>query len=540
MLDEYGCATFGNWTRKTNEDGLRSQRGNTKEINYQIMMDFQRELDVAAPWRYEGEEEHNPHSLIRNGMQALLLYIDEFINNQMCQGYSIYHSTSVYDRDIDVCEEIDEDLIELGVEIGQSYFYFDSKLILSLTGDGASGVKNTPSNVCNLAIAFLKVFLFEYDLLQCRHAGICVLLSSLGDSDTRIVDYIQRISYELGANGTVKVWSTLKRCWFIFDYVKYTIGDWAWQHKMNQMAVTAAAEFAITNAAVWNIELKKYVGLSWREYYVQLKGEHIQPYQRAAIAMAQSQNQSFKTLTTNRIAREWGEQTENKIAELKSAASDRSNATGAPNPWNNKKYENTKRTSVSRSQQHGITGIGESNTEEYDKPIFDVDHNMWAINLAFLALLVMLMWTVWGWNFNEVQRVAACIGVSTITSQICAYMESNKSKNSKVWPEIHITGTQSKLALHGLGYALKEAADIAYTHEMQTEDDTDVNYVPTLLIAVIFRLYTLMRRGFGILFTHRFEKPADGSRHPLIQEMIDCILLATFIACNLLSVIVSI
>ena len=243
-------------------------------------------------------------------------------------------------------------------------------------------------------------------------------------------------------------------------------------------------------------------------------------------------------MTTNDIAREWGEKCETRILQLKQKAERRSERSGTRNPWDNPNYESKKRTEVSRAQQHGITAVGDGNTTDYDNPIFDIAHCMWAINLAFLALLVMLMWTIWGWDYNEVKRVVACLGISTVTVQICTYMDGNKSRKSTVWPEIHISGLQSKLGLHGLAYALREAAVIAEEHENDTADDMALNMVPTLLIAVIFRLYTLMRRGFGILFKHRFDKPDDGSRPALVQEMIDTFQLATWIAINLLSVIV--
>lgn len=162
---------------------------------------------------------------------------------------------------------------------------------------------------------------------------------------------------------------------------------------------------------------------------------------------------------------------------------------------------------------------------------------MWAINIAFLNILVMLMWCVWEWTDAEIRSVISCIGVSMFTVQVSAYMESNNTKDCGVWPKIHMTGLTNKLSLHGYIYALGEAANIAWKYEALRGGN---NSMESSIIAILFRMHTLMRRGFGILFTYTFDKPEDGSRPPLIQEMIDNIRLATFIGATLLNNIVCI
>ena len=176
-----------------------------------------------------------------------------------------------------------------------------------------------------------------------------------------------------------------------------------------------------------------------------------------------------------------------------------------------------------------------NNVFNFDKAIFDIAHCMWAINIAFLNMLVMLMYCVWEWTEGEICSVISCIGVSMFTVQVNTYMEKNKSRRCEVWPKIHMTGLTNKLSLHGFIYALGEAATIAWKYEIKRNID---NSVETTVIAIMFRIHTLMRRGLGVLFKHTFEKPDDGSRPQLIQNMIDDIRLSTFIAACLLSNIV--
>ena len=401
----------------------------------------------------------NPHSLIRNGFEALVLYLGSFINNEMCRGYSKYHWSMIKETDIQVCNDL-HFAATYKIDLNDRYYKFDELLTLCLTGDGAGNVKNSPCNVKNIALAFLKVFAFENDLLQCRHAGILVLLSSLGDSDRRVVEYMQKISADLGVYGHVSVWCKRLNAWFCWEYKKFNNGDWAWQHKMSHGCVGSTGDYALVNKTVYDPETQSWRGLHKHEYYSCLVGTHIQPYQQItmaqAITNANEKDTKIFSMLTNDQAKEFALQVETDISQQKRRATDR----GTIDQWT-EKYEHQQRIKSSKKHKHGILYIGNENVMDFECGIFDINHCMWSIVLTFLHVLIMLMWVVWKWKREEVQSVVAKLGCGTITDQVCEYMDGNKSRNVKKWPKVHATGLTLKYVLDAFVFALVDAANFA-------------------------------------------------------------------------------
>lgn len=313
------------------------------------MRQWVRKIHLRAPWTLHGRQD-KPHSMVRSGYDALLCYIDAFINNKMCQGFSIYHHSSVDEEEIDICEANDDHLIALGINVGEKYFYFNDKLVVSLTGDGGSGVKNTPHDVYTLAVAFLKVFCFQYDLLQGRHAGICVMLSSLGDKDDRVVDYVQGIADSYNNINTVKVKCVEHDAWFVFDLDKFMTGDWDWQCRMHMMSVNANGIYSLIHKCVWNGIVNDWEGVAKNDFFEALLAVHIQPYETVKIHQAKRRRQKFYSLTTNEIAGRWGDKLESSIKQKKRRSLQRD---GNLNKWT-PAYEKKQRKDVSKQQKHGL------------------------------------------------------------------------------------------------------------------------------------------------------------------------------------------
>ena len=577
------------------ENGTILPSGNSDNINQIIMKQWLQEIYEISEWEhiYESETDVCPHTLLRNLWWALFLYMDSFINNKMCQGYSIYRPSEGYDeRFIETCDEASF-AERYHISVGERFYLWDEKLILSLTGDGASNVKNTPNDVYTMCLAYLKVFAFEYDLLQCRHAGIPVLISSLPDKDDRVANYMQKLSNQLQYEGTLNVWCKEMKCWFLFDYRKYSTGDWAWQHKMSQLAVSAAGNYALINACKYEDGTPYTVHKD--EYIDCLVGVRIQPYEIDKLTQAINNFQDFFTLTTNDIASYWSDLVETDVWKKLDRL---------PGPWT-EEYEKKLRLKIATKQRHGILKRGVGNQWDFDGGVFDICHCNWSISLSLLVLLVMLMWCVWKWTDIEIVYVLSFLGAPTIVFQAVKYLtELNPNRNPKIWPKFHTTGLTNKIMFNGFPYSLVIAADIAWRYEITRNDN---NNTVTYILAVFWRVTTLMKRAFGILFKSRFDKPAKKKnknknkneneindnnnnnnndnndtdieienenknenendnndtdieieieienenkndnenendeeyiRPPLIQEMIDCVSLATFIAYNLCDVMV--
>ena len=360
------------------------------------------------------------------------------------------------------------------------------------------------------------------------------------------------------------------KCWFLFDYRKYSTGDWAWQHKMSQLAVSAAGNYALVNVCKYTSG--EPIGVHKGEYIECLIGTRIQPYEIDKLTRAIENLQDFFTLTTNDIATYWGTKVETKTQQKLGRI---------PGPWT-PEYEKKLRLKIATQQKHGILKLDVGNRWDFDGGVFDICHCNWSITLSLLVLLVMLMWCVWDWSDIEIIYVLSFLGAPTIVFQAVKYLtETNPTRNPKIWPKFHTTGLTNKIMFNGFPYALVIAADIAWRYEI---DRNDGNNTVTYILAVFWRVTTLLKRAFGILFKSRFDKYVKKNKNenkndnnnnesennndenkndnendnndenkndnendnndeeyirpPLIQEMIDCVLLATFIAYNLCDVMV--
>ena len=225
------------------------QRGNTQKINNEIMYEWLYEIYDTSKWTQirASPSDLYPHTMVRKeGKDALQLYLESFINNKMCKGYGWCHNSVVKNvEDVQECNEAMANHFD--IDEGDRYILFSKPLIITLTGDGASKVKNTPAQVGGMSLGFVKPHTFDHGLQQSRHSGVPVLVSRLPDSDDRIAEYMHIISDSLKHTGTIAAWCNRLNCWFLFEYRKYSTGDWAWQHKMSHMAVGASGTYALIN-----------------------------------------------------------------------------------------------------------------------------------------------------------------------------------------------------------------------------------------------------------------------------------------------------
>ena len=551
-------------------DGTRTQTGNTRSKNETIFREWFYGIEKVAPWqkRYD-ENGKNVHTIVRHGFAALSLYLSAFINNRMCQGYTEYHHSSV---NPDHIQRADKRISrKYHISRRAKYYEFQKPLSLTLTGDGASNVKNLRSTDHGLQLAFLKPNTFDYELMQNRHAGVCVLISALRNNTQEVANCVQQISDDLGNRGTIAVWCEVLQCYLCFQYRKFATGDWAWQHKVHQLAVSPGGEYNCVGGAVWNPESQRFEGLAKKEFYKRLVGNHIQPYEDTDIKDAQENNETFSTLTTNEIAHGWAEQIEEQIEQDKQDYPQKK--------WTERNVEHKQRLKRATEQKHGILYLGKGNVYEFEGGVFDICHCMWSIVVGIVTLLIMLMWCVWRWDPRDVLHVIHCLGSPSVTVDVLYWMtETNRRRNPNIWIKLSTSGLINRVMLNSLHHALLDASEKA---EQYLHSRADSNKVPLLILSVFWRVCGLMREGFGVLFTAKFEKKFeypdrenddtkddnddndnnnDNSndnnndnnddnnsddedyliyvRPPQIVRMIECFQLATFIAYHLFSIMV--
>ena len=243
----------------------------------------------------------------------------------------------------------------------------------------------------------------------------------------------------------------------------------------------------------------------------------------------------FYSLSTNNIVHGWAQLVDQEVERRKTI--DRNN--GREEKWNDKDYEHGERLKIAKECQHGILYSGVGQATDFDGSVFDIDHCMWGIVNSLKTVFLSLQWNVWKWQADEIEYVWGYFGAGYVADQACEYMTENSSRNVSKWPKLRSTGLTCKLALNSFSYVIAVASEIAlHKEEKSRKKGKEPNYVPTLILSVMWVVIRLMRRAFGVLFTHKIPKTRDGTRPPSIQRMIDYVRLATFITYNLASVFV--
>lgn len=154
-----------------------------------------------------------------------------------------------------------------------------------------------------------------------------------------------------------------------------------------------------------------------------------------------------------------------------------------------------------------------------------------------------------------------CLGyveVEHVTQRITQWCDGNKSRNMKKTPKMNVTGDTAVTIITGFPRAIATAANIAYKYECDSvkdlvygddfedlsdaaidpmyegldfshsfeeeEEETfenrnnflNINYVPTLLLAVLWVFTCKWRRVLAVLFTYQFDSPSPS----IIDDMI--------------------
>ena len=70
-------------------------------LNYTILNNWLGEIDSISPFIELRESvDEDVHTIYRRGNDALILYLDSFVNNEMCRGYAVPRD------DIQVCNSM--------------------------------------------------------------------------------------------------------------------------------------------------------------------------------------------------------------------------------------------------------------------------------------------------------------------------------------------------------------------------------------------------------------------------------------------------
>ena len=358
-------------------------------------------------------------------------------------------------------------------------------------------------------------------LFQCRQAGISIFTSTLTENNSRLRQLWSECSQNIGGEGYLKVDCIPLNCVTQIKYKRFDCADWKWLYQISRQCAAPTAIFGIFNFVYW--ENGVVVGVPSRYWYEAGMSPLMTPAYNVP-SFQECLNGNFHGFTVARAEtlRHLGGITDAAIA----AAKEYDNLNGHGHLWADSEYEHQQRLKL--SLKHSKSGIltGEGWTDETD--LFDPCHGFWAFVKVLLQIFVMLIWCVWMWTEEDVIAVVAVFANTSLTADVQSFIQNNARRNPRQWFKCNTTGLMNKRLINSWPHVIHLAAHMAVLYEDDNEHSN--RHTATLILVLYWRIISLMRFVWYVMFKTKFDKNANNDRPALIQQMIDKCRLAVKLA----------
>ena len=146
-----------------------------------------------------------------------------------------------------------------------------------------------------------------------------------------------------------------------------------------------------------------------------------------------------------------------------------------------------------------------------------------------------MQWCCWEWSYKDCLYVYEDFKCSTIIVQCEKYLDGNKTRNSSKSLRFRTNGSMKVEICARYPYVLKRAAFMAQKYEKNNPKTT---HTATLILTVIWEVFSEMRFVFWVLWTPNFVKNHKNDRPDIIQEMMNRGWRAIYLAYHLCDVLV--
>ena len=155
------------------------------------------QIHTFAPLQFHnyGINSHNgdTHTITRNVTLAAWILLKAMIHSKMTIGHCKYHYTLIKENNITIAHEDDDIAKQYHIENGARYFVFTTPITMCISGDGGA-LKKKPKYVKGLTVVMmLRIIALSLSLAHCKNTGIPILLSSLGEKNPRLKQYIRNV-----------------------------------------------------------------------------------------------------------------------------------------------------------------------------------------------------------------------------------------------------------------------------------------------------------------------------------------------------------
>ena len=363
MID--GVATFaGRSKRRHLHDGTMVGIIATERFNKQCLNLFYDQLYTQCPITPVGS-----HSLIKNAQHALISYLYFLINNQMAQGYSPFHHTTLKSHKPSICHNNNKKEHKLGLNNGDKFVWYTKILPVTFTGDGGP-VKNVTHWIHNLVILMLQILGLGTCISQSIYCGACVMISSLSESDTALTPIIQNVGSTLASDGSVAIKAEKENTFICFRYKRFNIADWKFTFTHLNLSVGVTGDYALIEICIWANGIP--YGIHKDEFYDCLMMKYIDPWTVPSFDECKQQHFNGLVLTDKYVLQHWGQETEN-LLEIEKKIDE---SKGLLHKWDNDEYVHKKRKDVAQTKAYH--GILHKMIVPLDPALVDMAHAFWS------------------------------------------------------------------------------------------------------------------------------------------------------------------
>ena len=364
-----GKATFGRrrFKKKIN-NGMISGIIASEQFNIQCLNMFYKNIYGACALYSIGE-----HTVCKNGLDALKVYLYYLINNKMAQGYCPFHASNVKQQVKHICQSYNHQEKSLGISIGESYVWYNCILPLSVTGDGGP-VSNLIRNISHLVLLFLHILALGTSINQSIYNGACLLISSLSESSNLLSPIIQQVASTIHKDGTIAIkCDTIKPVtWVCFNYKRWNAADWKFAFTHLNLSVGVTSHFSLIELCLWKDGIP--CGVHSNTYYECLMMPYIDPWDVKSFDELQSSNFNGLILSDSDTLKHWGCETEKLVSKRKQQDS----LQGKLHLWQDIEYERNQRVNIAQTQTQNGHGIIKQMPIDIDPALTDVAHGFWS------------------------------------------------------------------------------------------------------------------------------------------------------------------
>ena len=458
--------------------------------------------------------------------QVCIVYMFEAINCPMAQGRCICHSVLAARQPHSICRDYNTIETEMGIPKGDKFVWYPETIPITDCGDGGP-IKNTLSHIDHLAAHFLHFHIWLRGMQQTIFSGCCVALSLLSESSPELSIILQQVSNTLPGQGSFAIRNVKNKSWVCFNYKRFQVADWKYTFLHLNLSVGPTATYAMIELTQW-VDGKP-TGVSSDDFYDCLMSRYINPWDVDDYQTCIDKQFNGLTLSHPETLQYWGNQTETRLQDVK--AQDIANGKGEL--WDDPKYERSQRVDIAQNTyKHGVLKPKETPLEPAD---VDAAHFFWSFIVTIAAIFVTLMFCVWCWQASEVLKIVEKIHLPTITEQCELYMDNNKRRSVRKKLKFRTNGAMNLIICQRMPYAIKAAAWTAHKYENENPNTT---YASTLILVVIWIVWSDMRIVFSILWQAEFVVAYGVARAQEIIVMFKYGLRAIYIAYNLCSPLV--